>query len=218
MKNRHQEMLGRSIRQFHRSQKFRWNLDQHKLMLYTDFDHPSLSGKPFACDHIGFVVNGKRVSIWLQHPRHIYRKMIGRVAKDMSGEAYDEVWLDNAEKVFHKVGRGNRKKICGHVSHPMIEETNRYFDELTKNLKALRASGIDFEVKPSFGWYRHKLNFFVEMVAPIELRSAETAAEVVKLAKSLMRGNTTIEAEFPGYIYGKKDWLRDQKALHEPQP
>jgi len=31
-----------------------------------------------------------------------------------------------------------------------------------------------------------------------------------KLARRLMLGQTTLEAEFPGYRFGKTDWLREQ--------
>jgi len=35
---------------------------------------------------------------------------------------------------------------------------------------------------------------------------------VAGLARRLILGQTTLDAEFPGYRYGKADWLREQKT------
>jgi hypothetical protein len=50
----------------------------------------------------------------------------------------------------------------------------------------------------------------VSLVVPLEVRSEAELALVAKLARRLMLGQTTLEAEFPGYRFGKTDWLHEQ--------
>ena len=48
------------------------------------------------------------------------------------------------------------------------------------------------------------------LVVPLEVCSETELTFVAKLARRLMLGQTTLEAEFPGYRYGQVDWLREQ--------
>ena len=50
----------------------------------------------------------------------------------------------------------------------------------------------------------------VSLVAPMEVRSESDLTDVADLAKRLMLWKTTLQKEFPGYQYGRADWLREQ--------
>jgi hypothetical protein len=50
----------------------------------------------------------------------------------------------------------------------------------------------------------------VSLVVPLEVRSETEVTFVAKLARRLMLEQTTLEAEFPGYRFGKTDWLHEQ--------
>jgi hypothetical protein len=50
----------------------------------------------------------------------------------------------------------------------------------------------------------------VSLVAPLDVRNEDELASVANLARRLIRGKTTLNAEFPGYRYGRSDWLREQ--------
>ena len=82
------------------------------------------------------------------------------------------------------------------------------------NLRDIRErisrDGIDFEVTTS--WKRERLSWAtgVSLVVPLEVRCETELALVAKLAHRLMLGQTTLAVEFPGYRYGKTDWLREQ--------
>ena len=53
----------------------------------------------------------------------------------------------------------------------------------------------------------------VSLVAPLEVRSATDAAQVAKLARSLVLQQTSLDERFANAAYGKADWLRDQAVL-----
>ena len=71
--------------------------------------------------------------------------------------------------------------------------------------------GIDLDVLPSFK--REQLTWAtgVSLVAPLEVRNESELASVALLARRLILGQTTLEAEFPGYRYGRANWLRDRE-------
>jgi hypothetical protein len=73
----------------------------------------------------------------------------------------------------------------------------------------LEIEGIEFDVASS--WKRERLKWVtgISLVAPLEVRNEIELAEVAKLARCLMLGQTTLEREFPEYRYSKADWLRE---------
>lgn len=73
------------------------------------------------------------------------------------------------------------------------------------------AEGVESDVSPS--WKRECLNWAtgISLVAPLEVRNEAELALVAKLARRLILGQTTLAEEFPGYRYGKADWLREQE-------
>ncbi|WP_201098900.1 hypothetical protein [Thiocystis minor] len=44
------------------------------------------------------------------------------------------------------------------------------------------------------------------------MRHEDELASLARLARHLMLGRTTLDAEFPGYHDGRDDWLREQGA------
>ena len=74
------------------------------------------------------------------------------------------------------------------------------------------AMKAEFSVMPSFkvemvSWCR-----FVKIVAPIEVRHVEELRMLAKLVLSILKGETTLEQEFPGYMYGKAQWVSEGLA------
>lgn len=49
----------------------------------------------------------------------------------------------------------------------------------------------------------------VDICVPIEIRSPEEARALVSLARRLLKRETTLEREFPGYGYGRENWLAE---------
>ncbi|WKU20185.1 hypothetical protein [Advenella alkanexedens] len=61
-------------------------------------------------------------------------------------------------------------------------------------------------------WQRECLSWAtgVDLVAPLEVRNETELENVTDLANRLLRGQTTLENEFPGYAYGREQWLQEQ--------
>ncbi len=208
MKNARFELFGRMQRQYHRHHP--WRLSQGGLFIphsYAETKPDSLS----CWDDVGFILNGRRVIVWWQHPRHVYSNEIGEQSWREAGDDPGDDWLfEGSTKNYKRVGR-SRKKIATYTSRQPSEEQQRYYDRLRDIRERLAVDGIEFDVSPS--WKRERLNWAtgVGLVAPMEVRNEVELAMVAKLARRLILGETTLEAEFPGYRYGKADWLREQK-------
>jgi hypothetical protein len=70
----------------------------------------------------------------------------------------------------------------------------------------------EFSVMPSLkvktlAWCR-----FVEIVAPVEVRNVAELRLLADLVRRTLKGKTTLEQEFPGYIYGKTQWVSEGMA------
>ena len=70
--------------------------------------------------------------------------------------------------------------------------------------------GIDLEVRPSWKWERLSWAMGVTLVAPLEVRNEQEVAEVAHLARNLILRKTTLSQQFPGFVYDRSSWLRDQ--------
>jgi hypothetical protein len=161
-------------------------------------------------DDVGFILNGRRVIVWWQHPRLIYSDAIGDQARKEAGENPGDDWLlDGSTTNYRRVGK-SRKKIVSYTCRQPSQEQQTYYDNLRDIRERLSRDGIDFEVTTS--WKRERLSWAtgVSLVVPLEVRCETELALVAKLAHRLMLGQTTLAVEFPGYRYGKTDWLREQ--------
>ena len=74
------------------------------------------------------------------------------------------------------------------------------------------AMKAEFSVMPSFkvemvSWCR-----FVKIVALIEVHHVEELRMLTELVRSILEGETTLEQEFPGYVYGKTQWISEGLA------
>ena len=88
----------------------------------------------------------------------------------------------------------------------------QYYDRLRDIRARLTTEGIDLDVFTSIE--REALTWAtgISLVAPLEVRNETELASVALLARRLILGQTTLEAEFPGYCYRRADWLREQEA------
>ncbi len=208
MKNAGLERLGRMQRQYHRHHP--WRLSQGGLFIphsYAEARPDSLSW----WDDVGFILNGRRVIVWWRHPRHVYSNAIEDRSWKEAGEGPGDDWLlDGGTTNYRRVGK-SRKRMVGYTCRQPSDEQRRYYDQLREVQERLSAKGIEFDVFPAWKRERLKWALGVDLVAPMEVRNEVELASVAGLARRLLLGHTTLEAEFPGYRYGKADWLRERK-------
>ena len=204
------ERLRQLQREYHQSHP--WRLSQGGLYIphsYLDMKPDSLS----CWDDVGFILNGRRVIVWLQHPRCVYSDAIEEKAWQEAGPSPRDNWLtEEGTKNYKRVGR-SRKKLVSITARKPSPEQRQYYDSLRDISARLSAEGINLDVPTS--WKGKRLNWAmgVSLVAPMEVRNEGDLALLANLARRLILGKTTLEAEFPGYRYGRTDWLRERSEV-----
>jgi hypothetical protein len=211
MKNARFERFGHMQRQYHRNRP--WRLSQGGLFI----PHSYVETKPDGLswwDDVGFILGGRRVIVWWQHPRHVYASAIEDQSFTDAGTDPDEDWLFDSQTTNCKPEGRSRKKVVSYTCRKPSAEQQAYYDRRWGIQERLSGQGIEFEVAAS--WGRQRLNWAtgISLVVPMEVRSATELAIVAKLARRLIPERTTLDAEFPAYRYGKADWLREQ-AIRE---
>ena len=207
MKNAKFEKFGRMQREYHRHHP--WRLSQGGLFITSSYKETKPDSLSW-WDDVGFILSGRRVIVWWQHPRLIYLDAIGDQAREKAGENPGDDWLlDGSTANYRRVGN-SRKRIVSYTCRQPSQEQQTYYDNLRDIRERLSRDGIDFEA--TISWKRERLSWAmgVSLIAPLEVRNETELPVVAKLARRLMLGQTTLEAEFPGYRYGKTDWLREQ--------
>ena len=201
------EYLAQLQRQYHRSHP--WRLSQGGLYIphsYTDMTPDS----PSRWDDVGFILNGRRIIVWWQHPRHVYSDALENRAWQEVGDGPRDNWLsDGATKNYKRVGR-SRKKVISYTSREPSAEQRQFYDLLNQTIARLSSDGIDCDVSVSCRQERLKWAMGVSLVAPLEVRNESELASLANLSKRLILGQTTLKAEFGGYCYSRADWVREQ--------
>ena len=212
MKNPHYEYLGRRMREYHRTHQ--WRLSEGGLFVphaYWNMGPDSLS----TWDDVGFILNGRRIIVWWQHPRRIYGEAISSMAWKEAGDGPRDDWLfEGGTKNYKMVGKfKRRKKLFTTTSRAPSEAQTEHYAKLQAIEERLTRDGIDLEVRPSWKWERLNWAMGVSLVAPLEVRNEKELAEVARLARALILQKTSLADEFPGFVYDKASWLREQALL-----
>ena len=210
MKNPHYESLGRRMREYHRHHK--WRLADSGLYIphaYWDMTPQRLS----YWDDVGFILNGRRIMVWWRHPRDLYKSRLESLAWEEAGDGPRDDWLfEGGTTNYKRVGKsGKRKKVLSYTSCAPSEAQRQHYDKLDQIVKRLTKEGIDQEVRPSWKWARLTWAMGVSLVAPLDVRNEQEVAGVAHLTRKLILRQTTLDQEFPGFVYNRADWLEDQR-------
>ncbi len=200
-------MLRRMQREYHRNHP--WRLSRGGLYIphcYKDMHADRLSW----WDDVGFILNKRRVIVWWQHPRHVYSDALEEQAWQEAGNGpKDDRLIDGGIRNYRKIGRA-RKRLVGITCREPSAEQQRHYDHFRNVRERLSRDGIGLEVSPSWKQYPLSWAMGVDLIAPLEVRNEAELAVVANLARRLMLGRTTLEAEFSGYRYNKSDWFRER--------
>lgn len=171
-------------------------------------------------DDVGFILNGRRVIVWWQHPRHIYGEAISSMAWEEAGDGPRDDWLlEGATKNYKMVGKSKRrKKLSSFTSRAPSEAQTQHYAKLQQIEERLTLDGIELSIQPSWKWERLTWAMGVTLVAPMEVRNEQELAEVASLARDLILQKTTLAREFPEFVYDRASWLRDQAVLAAQSP
>lgn len=141
MKNPHYELLGRRMRQYHRTHQ--WRLSEGGLYIphaYWNMDADSLS----YWDDVGFILNGRRVIVWWRHPRDLHRDAIESQAWSEAGDSPRDNWLcEGGTQNYKRVGKsGRRKKLSSFTGREPSAAQRQYYDKLLQ--VELRSNSLSF--------------------------------------------------------------------------
>jgi hypothetical protein len=213
MKNRYYEQLRRRMKQYHRHHQ--WQLDHGLFVPHTYPDDRILSW----WDDVGFILNRRRVMIWWTHPRMQYADAITDRAWQEAGEPplHGDSLFSPSEKQWKKVGR-SRKKVVAYRSQPMPDAQKEYYAKLRSIEMRLESEGIDLVVRPSLSSATFDWCTGVSACLPIEVRNREEVGALAVLARRLLKGEATLTQTFPGYAYGRDDWLSEFDQRHQDRP
>lgn len=205
MKNPNKERIYRLMRQYHRHHQ--WRLENG---LYIPHAYPNPIKKLSGWDDVGFILNGRRIMVWWVHPRMKYADVIEDMAWKEAGDPplRGADIFEPSEKQWKKVGR-SRKKVIAYRSHPMPDTQRDYYTKLRAIEMRMESDGIDLVVHPSMSveilsWCRG-----VSICIPLEVRDKDELNALATLVRRLLKGETTLADEFPGYQYKRGDWLSE---------
>lgn len=215
MKNPSFERRRRLARQYHRNQH-RDPFENGILVrhVYDGFEPGQLSW----WDDVQFIRGKMRINVAWRHPRFVYQGLIEQAAMEAAHPHYEQIHgdlFDGAVKSYQRLGR-SRKKVSGHRMadhHPGVRE---WLDAVTAE-QARLSREADYSVRPSFSVQQLNWCRFIEIVAPIEVRSVSELRELADLVRRILAHETTLEREYPGYFYSKTQWIADGLA-ERPQP
>lgn len=109
---------------------------------------------------------------------------------------------------WKKLGR-SRKKIVTSRCPPMSVPSEDYYTRVTDIETQLQASGIDLIVQPSMSVKMLYWCTGISLCVPIEVRCQDDVRALAAMAKGVLKRETTLAAEFPGYEYKREDWLAE---------
>ena len=137
-----------------------------------------------------------------------YRDAIESMAFSVAGKAPLGSLLDDAEKKWKRVGR-SRKKVSSWVTQPAQGSHRDYYDKVNELISRKESEGIDLVVHPSMKIQTLWWCTGIELCAPLDVGSKEEVVALARLAKRLIKGETTLEMLFPDYQYGREEWLQE---------
>lgn len=205
MKNPRYERYRRLMRQFHRNRP--WHLDDGVYIPQMYPDARTLSW----WDETGFVLNGRRVMLWWEHPRRKYADELHKLACEQVSPHPELTMLKNAEKCWKRVGR-SRKKVVAYRTQGSSAEDREYFDSVASIEQRLQLEGIEYSVRPSITvrWYSWGIG--VELCTPQEVRNAEEARALASIGKRLVKRQITLVELFDHATYDRTAWLSEAAA------
>jgi len=204
MKNPLIECLRLQARQYHRHHT--WELENHGIHVRHEYQpERALSW----WGDYGFVLNGRRVMIWWEHPRmKCADEIADRAWKEAGPLPAESDGLLHTTTIWRNVGR-SRKKVCAHQSSPTPDAWRAHYDRVSAHETRLRNEGIAFEVVPSMSIQALNWCTGIDLSIPMEIRNHDEARELVLLTKRLLKREITLAESFPSYQYGRVDWLAE---------
>jgi len=205
MKNAYFETQRRLAKQWHRCAKTHYS--PGGIANYDEIeDDQSLAWQT----KMAFVINNYRVEVRFEHPRYVYSNKIDQLARNnVEHIRANDDWLNNLTPITHRLGK-SRKKILGYRQNGLVGDI-KWIQAFWAGRARLKAEA-DFVIAPSIKVQWRGYCRLVKLCAPIEIRNYDDLLAMAMLVKRILKQETSLECEFPGYVYCREDWLSELKT------
>lgn len=202
MKNRYQEKLKLSAKSFHKSN--RGERFSSGLIIWHQYEEANLTELSW-WDDVSYILNDYLVNISWIHPRMAFKDQTEDDANKRIAHLDTGVndLFSQSEPNYVKVGK-SRKKIISHtIKGPLLSsEWAAAFDAAYAEI----IKTTDLQITPFIKSEWTSSGRIVEICAPIEVRNEQCLMAIANLVRKLLKRETTLEKEFPDYIYTKDNW------------
>lgn len=181
------------------------------ILFFHQYDRSSQDALTRSAD-VEFILGSRRISVTWRHPRQVYRDKIDDVVYAAVEHLYSEkhsLLNDTSNKIYKKVGK-SRKKVLWYMAGE--SGNTEWASAFNKEEERLRREA-DFTIHPSiqvrvYDWCR-----MVDIVAPMKVRNINGLKKLAELVRRLLKWETTLDAEFPGYVYDRKQWISESGGI-----
>ncbi len=207
MKNSYQEKLKISAKFFHknnRGEKF-----TNRVIFRHQYDEADMT-KLSWWDDVSFILNNYLVQVAWIHPRMAFKdwaedeahKKVAHLDKGNDG------FMRQSKPSYVKVGRSRKKIVSRTLAGSLLSsDWMQAFDAAyAETLKE-----ADFQITPFIKTERLQYGCFVEICAPIEIRSERDMMALVNLVRKLLKRETTLAQAFAGYVYARDEWIAESE-------
>jgi len=209
MKNLHAEQIRRRAKQYARHHPLCAN--QYGIQSYQLFEQDEVQSLSWWHD-FSFVLNDYHVHVAWVHPRTAYREKV----RDEARLKVASLWSD--EGSFNVVAtqycrRGNSRKAAV-LQTVDLSSNDRYYEALfDEEEKLARAS--DAEVRPFIRTQWTTYGRSVDLCVPMEIHGMPDLGCLARLARRLLKRETSLDHEYPEYVYSRTGWIEEEVA-HVP--
>jgi hypothetical protein len=137
---------------------------------------------------------------------------------DDSIPSLDDTWdLSGGVKNYKMLGKNKKRKRHSRRNMPSFKTRwqERYAQVKAATVE-VRAT-TDLEIKPHMKIVQLAYGRGISLCMPIEAGDAESAEQIAEITKMILRGETTLDEMFHGYVYNKQNWAHDKSVSIMPE-
>jgi hypothetical protein len=173
--------------------------------LYHSYPEPKDMGW---WDDVSFRLGSQVVVVAWIHPRMAFSDKTKDIAYGLLPEAPPTKW-EKASTNYRRIGKNkNRKRVVSYNMTPFDGDFLAWCDLWDKTTLDIRKT-TDLIIRPSIKIEQLDYCRFVSLVAPVEAIDEKSVNDMANMAKTILRGETTLEELFPEYVYTREDWASE---------
>lgn len=166
-------------------------------------------------DDAGFIFAKRRVMVWWQHPRMIYKDQLESAAFEACADRRVKFksFMADATPIRKAIKNTSRSKIVGYRMADVSAEQKAYFDYVHETEKRLGDEDQGWIIKPSARVSAHDWCQGVSLVFPIEIRCEDDLRGLRDITAQYLRGDRNVIESATVYTF--EDWKKDQAVLEK---